>query len=113
MSKQRILMIVALCFVLIGTVAAGIPHEPKPDSVVGCVAGFPRGHLLRITTLTVPLSIDLTECESEGGALCSPCIRSLESQGCDVLDIDAANRAPGSIFDIFTDALFVLSCERP
>ena len=27
MSRQQIFMIVALCFVLIGTVAAGIPHE--------------------------------------------------------------------------------------
>jgi hypothetical protein len=34
MSKQRILMVVALCFVLIGTVAAGIPHELKPDSLI-------------------------------------------------------------------------------
>ena len=60
MSKQRILMIVALCFMLIGTVAAGIPHEPKPDSVVSCLGDFnePMG----VATYTVPVSIDSTAC---------------------------------------------------
>ncbi len=110
MSKQQILMIVALCFVLIGTVAAGIPNEPKPDSVVGCVGGFAIGAPLMVLTRTVPLSIDSTACERE--ALCSPCIRSLENQGCDVLDVDAASRAPDP-FQLYTDALFVLSCARP
>jgi len=82
MSKQRILMIVALCFVLIGTVAAGIPHQPKPDSIVVCVGGEGMG----VTTATVPLSIDRSECSSFEQS-CSPCIRSLENQGCEIVDL--------------------------
>ena len=82
MSKQRILMIVALCFVLIGTVAAGIPHEPKPDSVVVCVGDGGMG----VVAATVPLSINRSECSSFEQS-CSPCIRSLESQGCEVIDL--------------------------
>jgi hypothetical protein len=112
MSKQRILMIVALCFVLVGTVAAGIPHEPKPDSVVACLGAFndPMG----VSTYTVPVSIDSTVCiniSPDDPALCSPCIRSLENQGCDVLDVDVSLREIGDF--PATDTVFVLSCARP
>jgi hypothetical protein len=111
MSKQRILMIVALCFVLIGTVAAGIPHEPKPDSVVSCFGV--GGSFMFVDTHSVPVSIDSTEwCArpAAGQNTCSPCVRSLEHQGCDVLDVDT--------FDVTDEqraskAIFVLSCAGP
>ncbi len=110
MSRQRILMIVALCFVLIGTVAARIPHDPKPDSVVGCfIAGGPYG----VFALTVPESIDESSCTPGSGDPCSPCIRSLENQGCEVVEpvrtTDAA--VPGE--GLFQFSTFVLSCEKP
>ena len=108
MSKQRILMIVALCFVLIGTVAAGIPHEPKPDSLVECV-GF--GHYA-VQGLTVTASIDESECATFQLLSCSTCIRSLENQGCEVDDVNlfAISAASG---DPFSQSIFVLSCESP
>jgi hypothetical protein len=113
MSKQRILMIVALCFVLIGTVAAGIPHEPKPNSVVSCSGyAWPMG----VRTHTVPPAIDTTECPTGGiePGTCSPCIESLENQGCEIAGLatefiprDFAEQLPQ------TAATFQLSCARP
>ena len=108
MSKQRILMIVALCFVLIGTVAAGIPHEPKPDSVVSCLGAF--GDPMNINTFSAPVSIDSTECAKFHGWNCSTCVRSLESQGCDILDVDTYNIPEDGRA---SKAVFVLSCESP
>ena len=128
MSKQRILMIVALCFVLIGTVAAGIPHEPKPDSLVGCI-GAPAGGggvgRYVVQNLTVPASLDPIECFDEvgpdfppvaAGSTCSACIQSLENQGCEVLDVnlslaDSGLFAQGVVVTL-PHAVFVLSCER-
>jgi hypothetical protein len=106
MSKQRILMIVALCFVLIGTVAAGIPHEPKPDSLVACLGAGGFG----VQAADFPSSLDGSACESYQGASCSECVHSLEHQGCDVIDVTTGSAPPehwGAVFD----AVFVLSCE--
>jgi hypothetical protein len=118
MSKQRILMIVALCFVLIGTVAAGIPHEPKPDSVVTCQGAVtnPMG----IYTYTVPASIDSSACAfspPDQFSLCSPCIRSLENQGCEVVDLGTEfiplNFTGLPDRTMQQTATFQLSCESP
>ena len=112
MRKQRILMVVAICFVLLGTVAAGRGRrsEPKPDSIVACSAG--GKFVVSGTTFppSIDPSIDESECERFGATPnCSICIRSLEHQGCEVLDIDAINfTSPGNY-----EAVFVLSCDRP
>ena len=112
MSKQRILMIVALCFVLIGTVAAGIPHEPKPDSVVGCLV---TGGQYQVSALTIPESIDESSCTSFSDNSCSPCIRSLENQGCEVVEPVQTQviMEPTTVPIIFQFSTFVLSCARP
>ena len=109
MSKQRILMIVALCFVLIGTVAAGIPHDPKPDSVVGCLG---IGGQYQVSALTIPESIDESSCTSFSDNSCSPCIRSLENQGCEVVEPvqHHIQIEPTTIPFIFQFSTFVLSC---
>jgi len=116
MSKQRILMVVALCFVLIGTVAAGVPHEPKPDSVVVCYGG-PFAGGMQISNSTVPDSIDTTECLVEPGIWCSPCIRSLENQGCEVVDLvtESIPQPWSSLPDrtMVQMATFQLSCASP
>ena len=113
MSKQRTLMTIALCVVLLGIVASGRGHrsEPKPDSIVACSAG---GKFVVSGTTYPPSidpSIDQNECERFGETPnCSICIRSLERQGCEVIDIDVFNFAenPGNY-----EAVFVLSCDRP
>ena len=112
MSKQQILMVVALCFVLIGTVAAGIPHEPKPDSIVVCKGDGEMG----VVAATVPLSVNRSECSSFEQS-CSPCIRSLENQGCEVVDLVTEFIPPlfSSLPErgVFQSATFQLSCESP
>ena len=112
MSKQRILMIVALCFVLIGTVAAGIPHDPKPDSVVGCLG---IGGQYQVSALTIPESIDESSCTPLSDNSCSPCIRSLENQGCEVVEPVQTQviMEPTTVPIIFQFSTFVLSCARP
>lgn len=109
MSKQQILIVVGMCFVLLGTVAAGIPHEPKPDSLIECVGfGF---YVVR--TFTVPTSIDESECIPHQGQTCSACIRSLENQGCEVDDVNLSNITLADNDDVFSQSVFVLSCESP
>jgi hypothetical protein len=112
MSKQRILMMVALCFVLIGTVAAGIPHDPKPDSVVGCLVA---GGQYQVFGLTIPESIDESSCTPLSGNSCSPCIRSLENQGCEVVEPvqHQVQTEPTTVPFIFPFSTFVLSCAQP
>ena len=116
MSKQRILMVLALCFVLIGTVAAGLPHELKPDSVVTCAGlGLPMG----VRTHTVPVSIDSSECPTGSGVpgACSACISSLQNQGCEIVDL-ATKFIPKDFTnlpsrDVRQTATFLLSCASP
>ena len=112
MSKQRILMIVALCFVLIGTVAAGIPHDPKPDSVVACFVD--RGQY-QVYALTIPESVDKSSCTPLSDISCSPCIRSLENQGCEVVQPvqHQLEAEPTIVPSIFQFSTFVLSCAQP
>ena len=129
MSKQRILMIVAMCFVLLGSVAAGRGHrsEPKPDSLVSCTGGPVHVGVGRyvVDNLTVPASFNPIRCfdvqapdfpPGGAGSTCSACIESLEHQGCEVLDVNLS-LADGILFtgragDTLPHAVFVLSCER-
>jgi hypothetical protein len=108
MSKQRILMTVALCFVLIGTVAAGIPHEPRPDSVVSCVV---EGGQYQVTGLTAPEFIDESSCTPFSEERCSPCIQSLENQGCEVVELQSVVLTFIDGFGLFQGSVFSLSCE--
>ncbi len=108
MSKKRILMVVGISFVLLGAVAAGFPHEPKPDSLVDC-RGFVQ---YTVVALTVPVSIDESECAPHQGLSCSACIRSLENQGCEVDDVNLSTFTL-SDDNTFSQSVFVLSCESP
>jgi hypothetical protein len=69
-----------------------------------------------IYTYTVPASIDSTKCVNadEVAALCSPCIRSLENQGCEVIDL-ATEFFPQPFSElpnrsVIQSATFQLSC---
>ena len=112
MSKQRILMVVALCFVLLGTIAAGRGRrsDPKPDSVVGCHV-FDGQY--SVTALTVPESIDESSCAPFSNKRCSPCIRSLENQGCEVVEPVRTTDVAVPDEGLFQFSTFVLSCGQP
>ena len=70
-----------------------------------------------VETITTPESIALERCNR--GASCAPCIRSLENQGCTVLDliVNAGGSVPGTVrtpvLSVSSNAVFVLSCEEP
>ena len=72
---------------------------------------------LGVETITTPESIALERCNR--GASCAPCIRSLENQGCTVLDliVNAGGSGSGAGIPGFgiigSNAVFVLSCEKP
>ena len=113
MSKQRILIVVGICFMLLGTVAAGIPHEPKPDSVVSC-SGYVVPMWVR--TYTVPPAIDTTECPTGLGepGTCSPCIESLENQGCKITALETEFIPRDFVEELPQTAVnFHLSCKSP
>ncbi len=120
MSKQRILMIVALCFVLIGTVAAGIPHDQRhgPNSIVTC-EGDDGDYF--VANRSTPRFFGLTECSAgrEDPFVrdrCARCIRSLEREGCEVGDVVVTNggsTATGAGGASRPRATFLLSCGKP
>ena len=121
MSRQRTFILVGVCFVLLGTVAAGRGRmsEPKPDSLVSCSGPVPTGSGpigdFLVTTRTLPASIESDECAPFEDRSCSTCIRSLERQGCDTIRVDLLPR-PFELFGFpagYTESVFVLSCARP
>ncbi len=111
-------------------------RQQKPESIVICgdqgivrqpprlLSGLeqevpvpiPRA-TLGVETITTPESIALERCDR--GAPCAPCIRSLENQGCTVLDliVNAGGGGSGAGIPEFViigpNAVFVLSCEKP
>jgi hypothetical protein len=82
-----------------------IKSQQKPDSIVSC---FPNGKY-RVNASSVPASINSNECAGFLQSECSPCIRSLEKQGCKVLD------AVVTVTEVSDSPLstFLLSCKRP
>ncbi len=100
-------------------------RQQTPESIVICGdQGFiqqPPNDLPRtrlgVQTITTPESIALERCDR--GVSCAPCIRSLENQGCTVLDliVNAGGSVPGTrgtpVLSISSNAVFVLSCEKP
>ena len=97
----------------------------KPDSVVTCQglgAGGPGAGFLSIW-VTVPTPVNLDACLSDGTLIpaCSPCVRSLEEQGCKVVDATVSSfppASPGAIgpsggAGIDPRASFLLSCAKP
>ena len=102
MRKDRILMALVMFCALIGIAAAvhadgkrGKRHEPKPDSIVTCL-GLSEGlNSYLAVWVTVPIPVNLDACTFPHNT-CSPCIRSLEEQGCKVLDATVATFPPAS-----------------
>jgi len=76
----------------------------NPDSIVTC---FPNGEY-RVSAASVPDSINSDQCPGFLASACSPCIRSLEKQGCKVLDV-IVSVVEGSD----PQATYSLSCKKP
>ena len=101
---------VAVYFLMgIGVAAADRDDSKKrrqtPDSVLTCTGDF---GLIRPQAITVPAAIDTTgACDTDR---CSECLRSLENQGCVVVDFELFK--PQEAFT-GTSLVYVLSCEKP
>ncbi len=132
MRKLTSLFLAVAVYALMGVgVAAADGEDPSkrqqtPESIVICgdqgIVRQPPNDLpqagLGVQTITTPESIALERCNR--GAQCAPCIRSLEKQGCKVLDliVNAGGGGSGAGIPEFvivggSNAVFVLSCEKP
>jgi hypothetical protein len=128
MGKLATLCLAVAVCALVGTgAAAGDDDSSKrwqrPDSIVTC-QGSAGGY--RPINVTTPSAVKLDECAFDE-PVCSDCVRSLEKQGCKVLDVVISNFPPASgggagipntlpeFPVVITDprTSFVLSCERP
>jgi hypothetical protein len=107
MQKLGTLFLAVAVYFLMGIGGAAADSEnghPNPDSVVSC---FPNGKY-RVIASSVPTSINSNECPGFLQSECSPCIRSLEKQGCKVLDAIVTDDDGSD-----PNATFLLSCKKP
>ncbi len=121
MRKLATLFLAAAVYVLmsIGGAAAADDdsrkRQQKPDSIVTCEAALvptPRGPQGGSIVLTrgVPASVENLDqwlALADENSECSACIRSLEKQGCKIVDVtvNGALNLPRTTF--------LLSCEKP
>ena len=84
----------------------------SPETIVSCVDGH-------VHTRSVPASIDESQCVSN--PLCVICIRSLENQGCGIIDTTVSNNSTavtsdgGQNITVDQDEIvtYLLSCVKP
>ena len=116
MRQVATLFLAVAVYVLIGIggAAAGDDskkRKQKPDSIVNC--GGSAG-IYSLVAITTPESINVVKCDPLASSPCAPCIRSLEEQGCKVVDLTVTQVIPlptGGFID--PGAIFVLSCAKP
>ena len=102
MKKIMILILAVLAFSWTPIVAA----EQSPESVVTCANA---GGSYLIVTKSISGAINTDQCTASNPAYtCSPCISSLESQGCKTVDVVVENVAVGE-----TLLTYLLSCVKP
>ena len=118
MRKLATLFLAVAVYALVGIGVAAADDDSKkkqqnPDSIVSC---FPNGNY-RVIASSVPASINSNGCPGFLQSECSPCIRSLENQGCEVVDLVTEFIPPlfSSLPErgVFQSATFQLSCESP
>ena len=109
MSMILLLAAVAYTFVGVGVAVADSKGRGKTDSIVTCLAN--GGYF--VLASGVPASINPDECPGFHQSECSPCIRSLEKQGCKILDVVVTEPADSTAGGPGPRATFLLSCEKP
>lgn len=103
MKKIIILILAALAFSWTPVVSA----EQSPESVVTCASAGDH----RVVCKSISEAINDEQCKTHhtgGPDLCSPCISSLENQGCKMVDVVVENVAVGE-----TLLTYLLSCVTP
>ena len=106
MKKIIILILAVLAFSWTPVVSA----EQSPESVVTCAGPTSAGDY-RILSKSISESINAEQCKTHhtgGPDPCSPCISSLESQGCKMVDVVVESVTSGE-----TWLTYLLSCVKP
>ena len=108
-------LLTVVLFVSLGiSTAKSSSKNRNPESIVTCQV-VPGDYL--VLARTAPVSINLNGCSTYPAEdECAPCIRSLESQGCRVVDVVVTNYGPSTqdgTIGAPPRATFLLSCERP
>ena len=100
------IFVVSALFWISGASAGKYPGKNSPESVVTCVnAGAPY----LIYSKSISGAINEEQCQtSSPDHTCSPCISSLENQGCKLVDVVVENVAVGE-----TSLTYLLSCVTP
>lgn len=105
------MFIVTALFWISGVSAGESWSKQSPESILTCAS---LGTTYVVTNTAISGSINTETCAYESP--CNPCIESLESQGCIVLDVafDHLVRDAGEVVD-WTQAFssFLLSCKKP
>ncbi len=112
MRKLATLFLAVAVYVLMGIGEAAADDksnkkQQKPDSIVRCES-FAPGYFS--ANSTAPTSVNLDQCVN---GQCSPCIRSLENQGCKIVDVITNVIPEGNLRFGGHSVTFLLSCERP
>jgi hypothetical protein len=106
--KKIVILTLSVCALLwiSGASAGKYPGKNSPESVVTC---GPAGEYL-VVTKSISKAIDEEQCRTHhtgGPDPCSPCISSLENQGCEMIDVVVETN------DSETLLTYLLSCVKP
>ena len=110
MRKLTTLFLAVAVYALMGIGGAAADddsrkRQQRPDSMVACIS---FGQFF-VDGISLPDSIDASACRPGGVTdKCASCIRSLENQGCSVLDLVVPVVETRGY-----QSVYVLSCERP
>jgi hypothetical protein len=113
MKKIVFVMLVVLAFTWISIVSAGNwpnkranwPVKESPESIVTCLSGAE----LLVLSRSVHGTINLEQCKvwpADPIDECSPCITSLEGQGCKIVDVGMTSPP-----DVAVAVTYLLSCD--
>jgi len=100
------IFVVSALFWISGASAGKYPGKSSPESVVTCVGG---GGPYFIYTNSISGTVDTEQCQIKSpDHTCSPCVSSLEDQGCEIVDVVVDNVVAGE-----TVLTYLLSCVKP
>lgn len=100
------IFVVSALFWISGASAGKYPGKHSPESVVTCVSA---GEPYFIVSKSISGAINEEQCQTKSpDHTCSPCVSSLEDQGCEIVDVVVGNPVAGE--NVLT---YLLSCVKP
>ena len=107
--KKIVILILAVgaSFWISGVSAGKYPGKHSPESILTCAAD----ETYRVAKKSISETIDVGKCRTIGTVQpsdpCAPCITSLESQGCEIIDVSV------DILESANVITYLLSCVKP